>query len=100
MNREALMERTSATRREHLGVSVLAASALAAPAFVTGAASAAGETNQTKWNLSGDYFENCNCGVVCPCVVSSAAPLTSRPTEGDCHVAFLYHINQGAYGDV
>ena len=94
------MERTSATRRELLGVSVLAASALAAPAFVTGAASAAGETNQTKWNLSGDYFENCNCGVVCPCVVSSAAPLTSRPTEGDCHVAFLYHINQGAYGDV
>ena len=93
------MERTSATRRELLGVSVLAASALAAPAFVR-AASAASEKNQTKWNLSGDYFENCNCGVPCPCVISSAAPLTSRPTEGDCHAAFFYHINQGAYGDV
>jgi hypothetical protein len=88
------------TRRELLGAGVLTASALATPAFVRGAASATGEKNQTKWNLSGDYFENCNCGVVCPCVVSPAAPLTSRPTEGDCHVAFFYHINQGAYGDV
>jgi hypothetical protein len=88
------------TRRELLGAGVLTASALAAPAFVSNAASAADEKNQTKWSLSGDYFENCNCGVVCPCVVSPAAPLTSRPTEGDCHAAFLYHINQGTYGDV
>ena len=26
--------------------------------------------------------------------------MTARPTEGDCHVALLFHINQGAYGDV
>jgi hypothetical protein len=38
--------------------------------------------------------------VVCPCLFSAAPPLTSRPTEGDCHVALLFHINQGAYGDV
>jgi hypothetical protein len=50
------MDHSVPTRRELLGVSVLAASALAAPAFVSGAASAAGEKNQTKWNLSGDYF--------------------------------------------
>jgi hypothetical protein len=94
------MDHTVPTRRELIGVSLLTASALAAPAFVKSAASAAGEKNQTKWSLSGDYFENCNCGVPCSCVISSAAPLTSRPTEGDCHAAFLYHINQGAYGDV
>ena len=23
---------------------------------------------QAKWQLSGDYFENCNCNVVCPCL--------------------------------
>lgn len=28
---------------------------------------------QPKWQLSGDYFENCNCSVVCPCLVSKAA---------------------------
>jgi hypothetical protein len=55
---------------------------------------------QTKWTLAGDYFEACNCNVVCPCLFSPAPPLTSRPTEGDCHVALLFHINQGVYGDV
>jgi hypothetical protein len=87
------------TRRELIGAGVLTASALSAPVLVS-EAFAAGENNQTKWSLSGDYFENCNCNVTCPCVISSAAPLASRPTEGDCHVAFLYHINQGSYGDV
>jgi hypothetical protein len=55
---------------------------------------------QTKWRLSGDYFENCNCDVVCPCLVSTAAPLTARPTQGVCDVALAFHIDTGTYGDV
>lgn len=55
---------------------------------------------QTKWHLSGDYFENCNCDVVCPCLVSPAAPLTARPTQGVCDVALLFHIDKGSYGQV
>jgi len=55
---------------------------------------------QTKWHLSGDYFENCNCDVVCPCLVSPAAPLTSKPTQGQCDVALAFHIDTGRYGDV
>src|SRR5258708_7187978 len=50
-----------------------------------------------KWQLSGDYFENCNCDVVCPCLVSTAAPLASRPTQGFCDVALLFHIEKGSY---
>jgi hypothetical protein len=88
------------TRRELLGAGVLTASALAAPILVSDATAAAGDKNQTKWSLSGDYFENCNCSVVCPCLFSPAQPATSRPTEGDCHVALLFHVNQGSYGDV
>jgi hypothetical protein len=53
-----------------------------------------------RWQLSGDYFENCNCAVVCPCLVSTAAPMTSKPTEGACDVALIIHIDQGSYGDV
>ena len=56
--------------------------------------------DQTKWSLAGDYFEACNCAVVCPCLISPSPPMTARPTEGDCHVAWLFHINQGAYGEV
>jgi hypothetical protein len=55
---------------------------------------------QVQWSLSGDYFENCNCSVVCPCVVSTSAPLTSRPTEGVCDLAVIVHIDRGRYGEV
>jgi Protein of unknown function (DUF1326) len=50
--------------------------------------------------FSGDYFENCNCSVVCPCLVSKAAPLTSRPTEGVCDVAFIIHVETGRHDGV
>jgi hypothetical protein len=53
---------------------------------------------QTNWRLSGDYFENCNCDVVCPCLVSSAAPMTARPSRGECDVALAFHIDKGSYG--
>lgn len=55
---------------------------------------------QAKWHLTGDYFENCNCDVVCPCLVSAAAPLTARPSQGVCDVALLFHIDQGRYDQV
>jgi len=49
------------------------------------------------WQISGDYFENCNCSVVCPCLISKSAPLTSKPTEGVCDVALMFHIDNGSY---
>src|SRR5215472_13403860 len=55
---------------------------------------------QTKWRFKGDYFENCNCDVVCPCLVSAKAPLTARPTQGTCDVALVFHIDKGKYGEV
>ena len=57
-------------------------------------------TTQTRWQIAGDYFENCNCKVVCPCLLSPNQPLTSSPTEGACEVAFAFHINSGSYGNI
>lgn len=54
----------------------------------------------SAWQLSGDYFENCNCDVVCPCLFSTQAPLTAQPTQGDCDVAFGFHVDSGHYGTV
>jgi hypothetical protein len=34
-----------------------------------------------KWRLSGDYFENCNCDVVCPCLFSTAEPAPGQPSR-------------------
>ena len=55
---------------------------------------------QAKWELSGNYFENCNCYVVCPCLVSAGAPMTARPSQGVCDVVLAFHIDKGKYGDV
>jgi len=49
------------------------------------------------WQITGDYFENCNCDVVCPCLISPNAPMTSQPTAGACEVAFGFHIDRGGY---
>ncbi len=42
-----------------------------------------------KWNLSGTYFEACNCEVACPCV------FLSPPTTGECTVLVAWHIDKG-----
>src|SRR5215471_21701055 len=48
-----------------------------------------------KWNIDGDYFESCNCEVLCPCLLTGAAP-----TEGHCDVVLAIHIDKGKYGSV
>lgn len=48
----------------------------------------------TSWQLSGTYFETCNCEAACPCV------FLSPPTEGDCTALVAWHIARGRYGDV
>lgn len=53
----------------------------------------------TKWRLTGDYFENCNCDVVCPCLASAAQPPTANPTQGVCD-AVVFHMEQGSYRGV
>lgn len=55
---------------------------------------------QKKWRLTGDYFENCNCDVVCPCLFSTAAPMSSKPSHGACDVALAFHIDKGEYDGV
>ncbi len=58
------------------------------------------ETAAPAWSIRGDYFENCNCTVACPCIFSTQPPFVSAPTEGACEVAFAFHIDQGTFGEV
>lgn len=37
-------------------------------------------TDKASWKLEGDYFEGCNCDIVCPRI------FLGDPDEGDCHV--------------
>jgi len=52
---------------------------------------------EERWSLQGDYFENCNCEVLCPCVVQGGPVI---PTEGHCDVAFAFHIEEGDYNGI
>jgi len=56
--------------------------------------------NPIHWQISGDYFENCNCEVVCPCVFSTKPFAQEKPTQGFCEVAMAFHVEQGHYGDI
>jgi hypothetical protein len=57
-------------------------------------------SSPTQWQITGDYFENCNCDVVCPCLFSPNPAFTSQPTAGACEVAFGFHVERGTYGGV
>jgi hypothetical protein len=50
-----------------------------------------------KWSVSGNYFETCNCDVLCPCISSN---LTAKPTKGDCKFAAAFQIEKGSFDGV
>ncbi|MFQ6027645.1 MAG: DUF1326 domain-containing protein [Dehalococcoidia bacterium] len=50
-----------------------------------------------RWRLKGEYFENCNCEILCPCVLPVGS---GAPTEGHCDVLFAFHIAEGDFSDI
>jgi hypothetical protein len=95
------MSDSGAERRGVLRAGAALAAAWGAGVFAPRArAQASKSVEHPKWQLTGDYFENCTCNVVCPCLFSPKPPLTSNPTQGFCGVAFLIHIDRGRYDDV
>jgi hypothetical protein len=57
----------------------------------------ANQSKQPSWQISGDYFESCNCDYLCPCIYTN---LAAQPTKGACTVAMAFHIERGKFGDV
>ena len=47
-----------------------------------------------SWQLDGEYFESCNCELLCPCLLVKG----SKPTEGHCDVVVAFHLKSGKYG--
>jgi hypothetical protein len=55
------------------------------------------------WRISGEYLENCNCEVLCPCLLgprSAAGGALARPTEGHCDVPVVFQVRAGRHGAV
>ena len=50
-----------------------------------------------RWTLKGEYFENCNCEILCPCVLPVPP---GAPTEGFCDVGLAFHVDEGDFNHV
>lgn len=49
------------------------------------------------WHIKGDYVENCNCNILCPCITSSL----EGPADNErCLVPLACHITDGAFDSV
>jgi hypothetical protein len=54
-----------------------------------------------RWRIKGEYLENCNCEVLCPCLLGPRGPrggALARPTEGTCDVPLVFRVESGEYG--
>jgi len=45
-----------------------------------------------KWSIAGEYFESCNCDLICACLVQGNTP------RDRCDAALAFHIASGTYG--
>lgn len=48
-----------------------------------------------KWKLEGEYFESCNCEVLCPCLLTNAQAV---PTDTHCDAIVAFEIASGTFG--
>jgi hypothetical protein len=48
----------------------------------------------SSWKLEGDYFEGCNCDLICPCIFKG------DPDEGYCNLTTAWHIQNGNYDNI
>lgn len=56
-----------------------------------------------RWELKGEYLENCNCEFLCPCLLgprNEKGGPSARPTEGYCDVPVVFRIDSGRYGSL
>lgn len=50
-----------------------------------------------SWQVSGQYYETCNCDFVCPCVPGQ---LAVKPSKGSCLFAMAFQVDRGSFGTV
>lgn len=45
-----------------------------------------------RWQITGTMIQACNCDWGCPC------EFNARPTQGHCHGAWTWHVDEGSFG--
>ena len=49
------------------------------------------------WQISGQYYETCNCDFVCPCLPGG---MTVSPSKESCNFAMAFEVERGTYDTV
>lgn len=56
------------------------------------------------WALRGEYVENCNCELFCPCLLGPRDPVRAlpmaMPTAGHCDLPAIFHAQTGTFDGV
>ena len=55
-------------------------------------------TSAQNWQVTGSYFEACNCEAICPCRRQGGQKLTNGSTYGVCEFALSWRITAGQLG--
>lgn len=57
-----------------------------------------------SWRVRGEYVENCNCDLFCPCLLGPRDPVrgfpAATPTAGHCDIPAVFHVETGAFDGV
>jgi len=56
-----------------------------------------------RWRIAGEYLENCNCDVLCPCLLgprNARGGALAPPTRGVCDVPLVFAIERGRWDTV
>ena len=56
--------------------------------------------NNAAWETSGVCQATILRTAIATCLFSTAAPLTARPSQGECNVPLVFHIDKGDYNGV
>lgn len=56
-------------------------------------------SDKIPWQLTGSYYEVCNCDAICPCR-RQGEKKGGRSTYGHCDFALSWHIEDGTAGDI
>lgn len=93
-NSESWQAETSGSRRRFLGIATLGmgVGVIGFPNIFKARANTM--ATETDWKLKGNYFESCNCDLVCPCI------FLRPPTKGFCEAFVGWHVDEGHMGDV
>ncbi|NJN39870.1 MAG: DUF1326 domain-containing protein [Gammaproteobacteria bacterium] len=52
---------------------------------------------ESKWSVSGEYVESCNCDYLCPCIYTNPQ---AGATGEQCTSLQVYRVDRGSFGEV